>query len=336
MKNLGRMRRFGVKKGLLKKKMKIIVMGTGDFIVPSFERLLASEHEILMLVTMPIRTRRKESRLTPAVRRVAEENRIPLAEPENVNAPEEVERLKQLGADLIFICDYGKILSPEAIRTARLGGINLHGSLLPKYRGAAPVNRAILDGETTLGVSVIHITPEVDAGPVILAGSIETELSEEAPEIESRLAAIGAPLVLEGIRRIEAGTAEAIPQNPLDATRAPKIKKEEGRIDWRRSAREIVNQYRALQPWPKTFCDWPRTPNVEPLRLILEKISAEEESYSGDETPGTVLTAEKDKIIVRVGGGAIRIREIQPAGKRRMTAEEFLRGYRMKAGEKLQ
>lgn len=311
-------------------------MGTGDFIVPSFERLLDSEHEILLLVTMPIRTHRKESRTLPAVRRVAEENRVPIADPENVNAPEEIERLKQLDADLIFICDYGKILSPEAIRSARFGGINLHGSLLPKYRGAAPINRAILAGETTLGVSVIHITPEVDAGPVILTGSIETELSEEAPEIESRLAALGAPLVLEGIRRIETGTAEAIPQNPLDATRAPKIKKEEGRIDWRCSAAEIVNQYRALQPWPKTFCDWPRSPNAEPLRLILEKISAEEGGDSGVEPPGTVLTAEKDKIIIQVGGGAIRIRAVQPAGKRKMTAEEFLRGYRMKTGEKLQ
>ena len=317
--------------------MKIIIMGTGDFIVPSFKRLLESEHKIAALVTMPIRGRRKGDDPIPAVRQLAEAHQVPIFDPDDINQPEGIALLKGFDADLIFICDYGKILSSEAIRAARLGGVNLHGSLLPKYRGAAPIPRAILAGDTMLGVSVIHITPEVDAGPILLSSSFQFGMTQTAPEIEAMLARFGAPMVIEGIRDIETGTALTTPQNPNEATRAPKIRKEEGRIDWNRSPREIVNQYRALQPWPKIFCDWQRLdrPTDAPIRLILGALGVEPLDELPKVLPGTVLTADKNRVVISAGSGAIQVGTFQPAGKRAMSAEEFLRGYRMKTGDML-
>lgn len=316
--------------------MKIIVLANGDFAAPSFERLAESD-SVVALITMPSHGRQTADIPVSPVRRVAERAGLPIFQPENVNAPEGIELLRRFEPDLIFVCDYGKILSPETIRTARLGGVNLHGSLLPKYRGAAPINRAIYDGETTLGVSVIHITPEVDAGPVIAAASLETSLSETSVEIEARLAQLGAGLISDAVARIADGTAEPLPQNHAEATGAPKLKKAEGKIDWSRGAAEIVNHYRAFQPWPKTFTDWPRTPEKPPLRLILGPVTVCTDNAPNAESRscGEIVEADGDRLVIRCGDGAIRVERVQPAGKRAMSAEEFLRGYRMKPGDRL-
>lgn len=362
--------------------MKIVVMGTGNFAVPSFEKLIRTGHAIPILVTMPIRTRRKDRIPPPAIRQVAEENGIPIFDPEDVNAAEGINFLKTLDADMIFICDYGKILSPEVIALFPYGGVNLHGSLLPKFRGAAPINRAILAGERRLGVSLIHITPKVDAGPVIAIDSYEPNESETAPAIEAYLAKMGGELLAATMEKIERREDRAIPQNGDEATAAPKIRKEEGRIDWTASVRQIRNQFRALQPWPKTFSDWRRM-TVKPengsggesvksengsggvksgaienvfsnvnskvggnetlLRLILGPLEIAEEFANGAEWPdsfppcGTVVAADKERgILVRAENGLIRIRGIQPAGKKEMEVGPFLSGYRMKVGDRLE
>ena len=328
--------------------MKIVVMGTGNFAVPAFEKLIRSGHSIPTLVTMPIRTRKKDRIPPPAIRRVAEENGIPIFDPENVNDAEAVAFLKTLDAEMIFICDYGKILSPEVIGLYPYGGVNLHGSVLPKFRGAAPINRAILAGETRLGVSLIHITPKVDAGPVIAVESYEPDEKETAPAVEAYLADLGGNLLVATMETIRRREDRAVPQNGEEATPAPKIRKEEGRIDWTASVRRIRDQYRALQPWPKTFSDWCRSAEkadsekeTPAVRLILGPLEIAEEFGTDavsdpDVLCGTVVAADKENgILVRAGDGRIRILGVQPAGKREMAVIPFLSGYRMKVGDRL-
>ena len=220
--------------------------------------------------------------------------------------------------------------SPETLEIARYGGINLHASLLPKYRGAAPINWAIYHGETETGVTIIHMTPRVDAGPAIGQASTPIGNEETAAELEPRLAELGAPLVLASIDAIEAGTAQAIPQDPAQATRAPRLKKELGLVDWSRSAADIANQVRALQPWPKTYSFWQR-PVGDPLRLILDRVHVEPAASS---SAGVVLEAAGDRLVIGTGESAVVVDSIQPAGKRVLSPGEFLRGYPVRPDER--
>lgn len=309
-------------------------MGTGGFAVPTFRKLLESGRDVPLLVTMPIRTRKSDRLPLPEIRQVAAKHSVPIFDPDDVNQSG-AETLREVGADILFICDYGKILSPEIIGIFPMGGINLHGSILPKYRGAAPINRAILAGETTLGVSVIHITPTVDAGPVIAVDSYEPDPNDTAPVIEKRLAEMGAELLLTALSDIEKGTAQSVPQNDLLACKAPKIRKEEGHIDWNRPVRQIRNQYRGLQPWPKTFSDWIRTDGKPPIRLILGQLEIAGTNTDTFAPGGTVVKADHTEILVQAGDGLIRVGRIQPSGKKAMSPGPFLSGYRMKAGDVL-
>lgn len=315
--------------------MKIAVMGTGGFAVPAFRKLLQAGHEVPLLVTMPIRTRASDRLPLPEIRQVAAEFHVPIYEPDNVNESGAGE-LRRAGADLLFICDYGKIISPEIITVFPLGGVNLHGSILPKYRGAAPINRAILAGETTLGVSLIHITPAVDAGPVIAVDSYEPDPADTAPVIEEALAEMGGNLLLAHLPKIEKGLDTPIPQDDSQACKAPKIRKEEGRIDWTESVRQIRNRYRGLQPWPKTFSDWIRSGGKPPVRLILGPLEIAGTGADSFAPCGTVIKADRDGILVQAGDGLVRIGGVQPSGKKAMLPGPFLSGYRMKAGDLLQ
>ncbi|MDD3586951.1 MAG: methionyl-tRNA formyltransferase [Thermoguttaceae bacterium] len=317
--------------------MNILVMGTGGFVIPSLEALVASKHHVVALVTMPVRSLRKDAKGgIPPVRAVAERLGIPLLEPENVNDSAGLALLKQLDYDLIFICDYGKILSREVIASARLGGVNLHGSLLPQYRGAAPINRAILDGRKEIGISVIHIVPEVDAGPVVATDSYYPTQRETAVEIENELARRGAPLLLKVLDDIEQGRTTPLLQDASLVSKAPKLKKEEGFIDWAQTCDEIINRYRAMQPWPKTFSVWLR-PNQTPLRLILGPFEKVPLASPFESAPaGAIVLAKDDVILIRTGDGVLRVLDVQPAGKKLMTAEAFLRGYRMKTGDQFE
>ena len=330
--------------------MKIVVMGTGGFILPSLKTLLNSNHEIAAVITMPVRNTGKSKKLPDApVRNLMKNFPVPLYDPDNINSAEGLELLDTLAPDLIFICDYGKILSVPLIQKARYGGINLHGSLLPQYRGAAPINRAIMAGEKILGVSVIQIVPQVDAGPILSTASYSPGVSDTAIEIELELSRMGVPLVLDAITAIESNRVVPLVQNDTLACGAPRLKKEEGLIDWTKSASDIINLYRALQPWPKTFSNWIPTDSLTqkesdlqntsaPPRLILGPfvpLSDPDESDLSTAIPGTILKAEKDQILVQTGQGVLKVLEIQPSGKNKMTAAAFIRGYRIKAGDRL-
>jgi methionyl-tRNA formyltransferase len=310
------------------------MLGTGPFAAPTFRGLLSSRHETAALITSPPRLHRGRPAPPPSdLRAIALRSGLPVFDPEDINAPAAVSQLAGLNADLLVVCDYGQILSPAALAAARLGGINLHGSLLPKYRGAAPINWAIFNGETETGATVIQMSPRLDAGACILQGRTPIGADETAAELEVRLAALGANLVLEAIELLQSGRARPVPQDPAAATKAPRLKKSDGAIDWSRPAAAIKNQVRAMEPWPKSYTHLPR-PGGAPLRLILGPVDALDAEAPADAAPGTFLGAADGRLLVAAGRGVAAIRAVQPAGKRMMSAEEFLRGHALRPGER--
>ncbi len=229
---------------------------------------------------------------------------------------------------------YGQILSPALLSIPRLGGINLHGSVLPAYRGAAPVARAIQRGETETGVTVIQMTPRIDAGGIIAIARATIEPDETAGELEARLASLGAPLVLEAVAAIAAGTVSILPQDSAKVTKAPKLRKSNGLIDWMQPARAIHNLVRAMQPWPAAYTFWRRagqSATAEPLRLIVHRTSIAD----GTGAPGEILEAAGERLRVAAGDGAVLIKILQIPGKTAGTAAEFLRGHKIEPGERL-
>jgi methionyl-tRNA formyltransferase len=264
------------------------------------------------------------------MRALAEEMGVPIFDPETVN--QEVARLATFEADLFVVCDYGQILSSEALAAAHMGGINLHASLLPKYRGAAPINWAIYHGERETGVTVIHMTPRVDAGPCIAQARIEIHADDTAGRLEPRLADVGAWLIRRTLDSIEEGRLEALPQDPTLASKAPKLKKTDGAIDWSRPAEAIRNQIRAMDPWPKCYTHWHRGKGA-PLRLIVGPADVCD-SLPGQVAPGTIVEAAEGRLVVATGRGGLAPRTLQPAGKREMKIDELLRGYPIRPGER--
>lgn len=308
------------------------MMGTGGFAAPLFRALYGTPHEVVALVTQPRRTTRPgaESGVNP-MREIAAEHGTPVFDPESVNTNESRETLRGFSPDLLIVADYGQILSAETLALARLGGLNLHGSLLPKYRGAAPINWAIYNGDIETGVTVIHMTPRVDAGPTLGRVSTPIDPEETAVDLERRLAAIGAPLLVQVIEDLVAGCGTPLPQDPSQASPARRLRKTDGAIDWSRPAAAIKNQIRALEPWPRTYTFWHR-PKGPAVRLIVGRSAVVDAGESA--APGTVVRAGAE-LVVATGAGAMQILELQPAGKRMLATAEFLRGYPVKTGERL-
>ncbi len=318
--------------------MRIIMMGTGPFAVPTFESLLESEHEVVVLVTRPTPPARSRSK-TPAnpMREVADARGIEVLSPDDVNSEAARSQLSSLRPDLYVVCDYGQILSPEALSIPPLGGINLHGSLLPKYRGAAPVHWAILNGDQETGITVIHMTPKLDGGPVLTVRTTPIGDCETMEELEPRLAILGVEPVHEAIEMLanwDRSSPIGSPQDPALACRAPRLKKSDGAVDWTLSATRIFNQFRALKPWPGTFTHWQR-PNGQKLRLLLDEIAVVDETVPDGAEPGSVLASDSQRFEVATGEGRLSLRKVQPAGKRLMTIDEFLRGHPIPVGDRL-
>ncbi len=230
---------------------RIIVLGTGDFALPTFNHLVDSGCQVVALVTQPDRPQGRKRELIPSlIKQSAQAKGIAVEQPENVNAPEALALIAAYAPDLLVTAAYGQILSPELLGLSRLGGINLHGSILPKYRGAAPVARAIERGESETGVTVIRMTPRIDAGGMLAFARTPIDPAETAGELEDRLALVGAPLVLQTIQAIADGTAEVLPQSKSKVTKAPKLSKDDGWIDWTLPSQTVHNLVRAMQPWP--------------------------------------------------------------------------------------
>jgi methionyl-tRNA formyltransferase len=313
--------------------MRLVMMGTGPFAAPTFRALFDTPHEVVALVTQPARP--AHARGTPAespLRPIAREHGTPIFDPESINTPEAQQELARYAADLFVVADYGQILARETLALARLGGVNLHGSLLPRYRGAAPVAWAIYHGDRESGVTVIHMTPQLDAGPCLAQLTTPIDPDETAFELEARLAQLGAPLVCRTIDQLASGRVQNLPQDPALATRARRLRKTDGIIDWTRPAAAIKNQIRALETWPRNFTFWHRT-SGSPLRVIVGR--SDVDSSTAGAAPGTVVAVEEESIDVATGDGVLRMRELQPAGKRMLAAAEFARGYRITPGEHL-
>ncbi len=311
--------------------MRLIMMGTGPFAAPTFRALYGTRHDVVALVTQPLRNVRGRQEAASPLRAIAAEHATPILDPESVNSPEAQEALRKIGPDLFVVADYGQILAPETLAIARLGGVNLHGSLLPKYRGAAPINWAIYRGETETGVTVIHMTPTLDAGPCLAQARLAIGPDETAAELEPRLAELGAPLVCQTIDALECGDVKPIPQDSALVSKARRLRKSDGAIDWSRSAEQIRNQVRALQPWPGCYTYWQR-PGGAPLRLIVGRVAVAPALVAGE--PGTLLEAAGDRLVVVTGHDALNLVSVQPSGKRPLSAPEFLRGYRVEPGQR--
>lgn len=317
--------------------MKIVMMGTGPFAVPLFRWLVESPHQVCLLVTRPVAGSGR--RKTPAnpVREFASglQNPPPVYDPANINDPAGVARLREAAADLLMVCDYGSILSADVLATTRLGGINLHGSLLPAWRGAAPINWAIFHGATETGVSVIHMTPRLDGGPVLVRKQLAIGARETAAQLEPRMAELGVPAVEEAIQLLETWDGQAAlgtRQDPGLVTQAPRLTRDQGRLDWTRSAPELQRQIRAFQPWPGSFTHWHPAAGRS-LRIIVWSATVSQRRATTD--PGTVEQVDEPGIVVASGQGCLVLQELQPAGKRVMSAAEFLRGRAVQPGDRL-
>lgn len=335
--------------------MRIVMMGTGTFAEPTFEALLSNfGADVVGLVTQPERdagNKRGSTRQTgKGMANIARTANVPVAQPESINTPEGLALLREMQPDLMVVAAYGQILSKDVLLVPKVGTVNVHASLLPKYRGAAPVAYAILSGEKQTGVTIIKVTPGLDSGDMVLQDAIDILPDDTTGALEARLAQLGAKLAVEVARKYQAGgPVEGVKQDPALVTRAPKIKKEFGLIDWSKSAEEIGQHVRAMQPWPTAYTFLHR-PGKEPMRVIVNrvlpvpipnKLKAPFPRF-GDVLDATAVKPHGDTasdlpnpasvLLVRAKGydldaTAVEVLELQPAGKKRMTAEEFLRGY---------
>ncbi|MBN1283703.1 MAG: methionyl-tRNA formyltransferase [Proteobacteria bacterium] len=305
--------------------MDIVFMGSAAFALPALRALADSHHNILEMVAQPDKPagRGMKVRACPTAA-FAGERGIPLNHPASVRNPEEIEHFRNLAPDLIVVIAYGKILPRELIDIPAHGCINVHASLLPKYRGAAPINWAIVNGERETGVTTMFINEELDSGDVLLAAKTPIGESETAPELHDRLAAMGADLLKATLSELADGKLRPIPQDHAKATYAPMIEKEDGRIDWTMGARAIRNRVRGFAPWPGAFTAL----RGRGLRIHIAEL------YEGSGRPGEVIEAG-DRLCVACGEGALKLVEIQMEGGKRMTAVEFMRGHAIERGEKL-
>ncbi len=308
--------------------MDLVFCGTPQFAVPTLRALVEAGHSVRLVVTQPDRPVGREQQITaPPVKQTAQQFGIPVVQPEKIkNNLEFRAQLEQIAPRAIVVVGYGRIIPKWMIDLPPLGNINLHGSLLPKYRGAAPVQWAIAMGETVTGVTTMRIDEGLDTGDILLQRETAIAPEEPALTVGPRLAEIGAPLMVETLAGLEAGTINPTPQDNTRASLAPILKKEDGLVDAARPASEIVNRWRGFQPWPGAYTTF------RGRNLALHSLNAMD---SSELAPGE-LRVEHDKLIAGCGGGtAIEILELQPEGKRRMSARDFIHGYRPASGEKL-
>ena len=306
--------------------MRILYFGTPQFAVPALEALLDSSHEVVALVSQPDRPRGRGHKLQPAPTKVVASARgIAVLQPTRLKDDAFLSALSDMRPDLGVVAAYGRILPEALLALPRFGMINIHASLLPAYRGAAPVHRAVINGERETGVSIMRIVKELDAGPVFQTSALVVGPDETTPEVEQRLAPLGAQLVTSVVNELATGEAVAVPQDDARVTYAPKIEKREGAIDWDLPAVRIHNLVRGLQPWPLVSA------MLEGTRYLLHRTSLSDGTTR--ESGGTVLTAGGGDLLVAGGDGAVlRILVIQPEGKRPMSPRELLAGHRIQTG----
>ncbi len=310
--------------------MRVVFWGTPDFAAESLKALLNSKHQVVAVVTQPDKPKGRGKKLTPPpVKVVAQEHGIKVLQPEKVkNNKQLLEELKQLNPDIFVVVAYGKILPEEIISLPKYRTINVHASLLPEYRGAAPIHRAIMEGKEKTGVCIMEITKELDAGDIYQCKETQIKENDDIVSLHDRLAEMGAELLIEVLDKIEKGEIEKKPQEHEKATYAKPITKEEGKIDWEKSAVEIFNQIRALKVWPKAFTTF-RDKEIK----ILD---AEVVDTTSTNTIGEIVDIDKEKgFVVQTGKGKLLIKKVQFPNSKPISAADAVRGYHIQIGEKL-
>jgi methionyl-tRNA formyltransferase len=305
--------------------MKIVFMGTPEFSLPTLEQLVQSEHSVVAVVTQPDRPKGRGQELTASpIKTLALKAGITVLQPEKAGAQEFITTLRDLTPDLIVVVAYGQILKKEVLEIPRWFCMNLHSSILPKYRGAAPINRAIINGEKESGVTTMQMDAGMDTGDILLTQKTPITDSDDAQTLHDRLAKIGASLVLETIERLEEKTLAPCPQDNDKATYAPKLKKQDGLIHWEKDAVSLGNLVRGLTPWPGAFTFF----QSKRLRLCSVEVTPGE----ADDSPGEIARISDHGIEVGTGRGRLVINQLQPEGKKRMSAKSFLAGHKMLKG----
>ncbi len=309
--------------------MKIVFMGTPEFAIPSLDMLLKEGYDVAAVVTQPDKPKGRGNKMSPPpVKEYAMEHGIEVLQPEKVKTEEFVEKIKAINPDLLVTAAYGKILPKSVLDIPKHGCINVHGSLLPKYRGAAPIQWSIINGEKVTGITTMYTDVGMDTGDMLVKAEIEITEDMTAGELHDKLSVLGAEVLKETLKRLENGTLERIPQNDEEATYAPMMTKETGCIDWSKSSREIHNLVRGTNPWPGAYTFY----NDKKMKIWMTSVISDEEH---DSKAGTILKVSKDGIVVACGLGKLIIKEIQFENARKMSVEEYICGHKIDEGELL-
>ncbi len=322
--------------------MRLLFCGTPQFAVPTLKHLLARpEFDVLGVISQPDRPRGRGQQISVSpVKDVALAAHLPVHQPEKIRAPEVQQLLERLAPDVIVIIAYGQIIPARLLSIPKHGWINLHASLLPKYRGAAPVHWAIANGETQTGLTTMRIDAGMDTGGILLQREMEIGPAEAAPELAARMSEAGAPLVEEALRGLDAGTIVPRPQNHAEATIAPILKKEDGRIAWNSSALEIYNRMRGFAPWPGAYttfrgqtCHLWGEPAANDAALPAE-IRADPSFASARSVPGALFGGKWDWFVACGKATALRLQSVKLEGRKQVSAAEFANGARLKSAER--
>jgi methionyl-tRNA formyltransferase len=313
----------------MKDEIRIVFMGTPDFAVPSLEALLEDGYNVVGVVTQPDKPQGRKKILTPPpVKEAAVKHGLPVMQPQRLRLPEAVAELAQWQPDVIVTAAYGQILPKAVLDMPQFGCLNVHGSLLPRYRGGAPIQRAIINGETVTGVTLMYMAEGLDTGDMIAKVQVPIEPEDTSGTVFAKLSTAGAQLLRDQLPLLLAGKVGRTPQNEDEATYAPNLTREDEKIDWNQSSQAIYNRIRGLVPFSGAFTLWDG--NV--FKIWAAKRPELGRESAGSEAPGTVLKLTDEGIEVRTGNGSIWLTEVQPAGKKAMEAGQFARGGQMKPG----
>lgn len=308
-----------------KRPLRIIFMGTPDFATSNLQTLIDGPDDVVAVVTQPDRPKGRGKQLTPPpVKLLAESADIPVLQPAKIRTEEFLNGLLSYQPDLIVVTAYGRILPPSLLELAPMGCINVHGSLLPLHRGAAPIQWSVIKGDKEVGVTIIRMDEGMDTGDILLKASIPSAPDETAGTLFDKLAQLGNDTLLKAIQGLKDGSIASKPQDHSMATEAPMLKKTDGLIEWSKSAGELESLIRGLDPWPSAFCFL----NGKRLRLFRPEVVYKD----NDAQPGSLLRADKRGLLIACGKDTLLIKEIQPEGKKRMTVEAFLCGCSLEPG----
>lgn len=311
--------------------MRVLFMGSGEVACPALERLISTPgYDVVGVVSQPDRPKGRNRRVAACpAKSMAEARGVPVMTPERVGAPDAVEEIRALRPDIIVVAAYGQYIKPEILAIPPHEAINIHPSLLPRYRGASPIQWAIANGETETGVTILYVSKEMDAGDILRQERCLIREDDTAETLTPRLAELGADLLLKSLEAIRAGTASRTPQNPDQVTYVHKLEKDDGRIDWSLPAAVIRNRIRGFTPWPGCFT------HANGVLLKIRRADVESISNAGETRPGAIIRCDREGPVVATGAGALRLVEVQPEGKNVMSGTAYLCGHALSPGATL-